>query len=165
MKNKGHLVEGTKDSDDDEIKYGINLYFVLSTYRVLIELADDYQIDLTNSDFRKLIGFDSKKITQTEYGTNLPDITRGVDEVHINCDQVTDSITDGQSSSTLAVIPVENLVRSLPFTYKPHFLAYSPVSGHLISSMRFYVTDSSGNPIDLYGIDWYIEVFLRSREI
>ena len=60
MKNKGHLVEGTKDSDDDEIKYGINLYFVLSTYRVLIELADDYQMDLTNSDFRKLIGFDSK---------------------------------------------------------------------------------------------------------
>ena len=58
MKNKGHLVEGTKDSDDDEIKYGINLYFVLSTYRVLIELADNYQIDLTNSDFRKLIGFD-----------------------------------------------------------------------------------------------------------
>ena len=58
MKNKGHLVEGTKDSDDDEINYGINLYFNLSTYRVLIELADKYQIDLTNSDFRKLIGFD-----------------------------------------------------------------------------------------------------------
>ena len=88
-----------------------------------------------------------------------------MDEVHINCDKVTDSITDGQSSSTLAVIPVENLVRSLPFTYKPRFLAYSPVSGHLISSIRFYVTDSSGNPIDLNGIDWYIEVFLRSREI
>ena len=106
-----------------------------------------------------------KKITQTEYGTNLPDITRGVDEVHINCDKVTDSITDGESSSTIAVIPVENLIRSLPFTYKPRFLAYSPVSGHLISSMRFYVTDSSGNPIDLNGIDWYIELFLRSSEI
>ena len=88
-----------------------------------------------------------------------------MDEVHINCDKVTDSITDGESSSTLAVIPVENLVRSLPFTYKPRFPAYSPVSGHLISSMRFYITDSSGNPIDLNGIDWYIEVFLRSRDI
>ena len=58
MKAKGHLVQGTKDSKDNEIEYGINLYFVLSTYRVLIELADNYQIDLTNSDFRKLIGFD-----------------------------------------------------------------------------------------------------------
>ena len=163
MKNKGHLV---KDADDDgEKEYGINLYFVLSTYRVLVELDEKYQLDLTNLDFRKLIGFDSKLIKQTEYGTNLPDITKGVDEIHINCDKVTDSITDGQSSSTIAVIPVENLFRSLPFTYKPRFLAYSPVSGHIISSMRFYVTDSSGTPIDLNGIDWYIELFLRSKNM
>ena len=58
MRNKGHLVKGTKESDEDDIEYGINLYFVLSTYRVLIELADNYQIDLTNLDFRNLIGFD-----------------------------------------------------------------------------------------------------------
>ena len=106
-----------------------------------------------------------KKILQTEYGTNLPDITRGVDEVYINCDKVTESIVDGESSSTIAVIPVENLIRSLPFKYKPRFLAYSPVSSHLISSMRFYVTDSSGTPIDLNGINWSIELFLRSTEI
>ena len=162
MKDKKHLVKD--DEDDEKIEYGINMYFVLSTYRVLIELHEDYRLDLRNTDFRKLIGFDSKIVVKTEYGTDLPNITRGVDEVHINCDRVTDSIVDGQSSSTVAVIPVENLVRSLPFTYKPRFLAYSPVSGHLISSMRFYVTDSSGTPIDLNGIDWYIELFLRSKE-
>ena len=38
MKNKGHLVGGADESDEDKIKYGINLYFVLSTYRVLLEL-------------------------------------------------------------------------------------------------------------------------------
>ena len=164
MKDKGHLANDG-GGDESKIKYGINLYFVLSTYRVLVELDDDFRLDIRNTDFRKLIGFDSKIITATEYGTNLPDITRGVDEIHINCDKVTESITDGQSSSTVAVIPVENLVRSLPFTYKPRFLAYSPLSGHLISSMRFYVTDSSGNPIDLNGIDWYIELFIRSTNI
>ena len=121
LKSKEHFVKGDKDSKDNDIEYGINLYFVLSTYRVIIELADNYQIDLTNLDFRKLIGFDSKKITKTEYGTNLPNITRGVDELHINCDRVTDSITDGVYSNTIAVIPVENLVRSLPFTYKTSF--------------------------------------------
>ena len=91
MKNQNH------HPGDDPEKYGINLYFVLSSYRILIELHEDYQVDLTTSDFRKLIGFNSKIVTSTEYGTNLPDITRGVDEVHINCDKVTDSITDGQS--------------------------------------------------------------------
>ena len=73
-----------------------------------------------------------KLLKKTEYGTNFPDITRGVDEIHINRDKVTDSITDVQSSSTIAVIPVDNLVRSLPFTYHPHFLAYSPISSHLV---------------------------------
>ena len=165
LKSKGHLVKGTKDSEESEIEYGINLYFVLSTYRILIELHKDYQVDLTTSDFRKLIGFNSKIVTSTEYGTNLPDITRGVDEVHINCDKVTDSITDGQSSNTLAVIPVQNLVRSLPFSYNLRPIVFSPLSGHLISSMRFYVTDSSGNPIDLNGIDWYIELIVRSTKI
>ena len=164
MKDNGDLVKKAADNNGID-EYGIDIHFILSTYRVLIELKGDYQVDLTNLDFRKLIGFDSKKIEKTEYGTNLPDITRGVDEIQINCDRVTDSITDGQSSSTVAVIPVENLTRSLPFTYKPRFLAYSPVSGHLISSMRFYVTDSSGSPIDLNGIDWYIELFVRSTEI
>ena len=163
MKDKGHLIKD--DDDDDKKEYGINLYFVLSTYRVLIELDENYRLDLRNSDFRKLIGFNSKIIDKTEYGTSLPNITRGVDFININCDRVTDSIVDGQNSSTVAVIPVENLVRSLPFTYKPRFLAYSPVSGHSIPTMRFYVTDSSGAPIDLNGIDWYIELFLRSTQI
>ena len=148
MKDKKHILNTDKnEKDDSKIEYGINLYFILSTYRVLVELHEDYRLDLTNVDFRKLIGFDSKLIEQTEYGTNLPDITRGVDEIYINCDKVTDSIVDGESSNTITVIPVVDLVRSLPFSDKPLHLAYSPVSGHLISSMRFYVTDSSGAPI------------------
>ena len=164
MKDNGDLLKKVADNNGIN-EYGIDMYFVLTTYRVLIELKGTYQLDLRNTDFRKLIGFESKVINGIEYGTILPDITRGVDEIHINWDKVTDSITDGQSSSTVAVIPVENLVRSLPFTYQPRFLAYSLVSGHLISSMRFYVTDSSGTPIDLNGIDWYIELFLRSTDI
>lgn len=161
MKNKGHIVK--KDENDEKnSKDGIEFVFILSTYRVLAELSDKYKVDLRNSDFRKLIGFDSKLLTETEYGTNLPNITRGVDEVHINCDQVSESVVDDQNSSTIAVIPVENLTRSLPFTHDPRFLAYSPLSSYRISSMRFYVTDSLGQPVDLNGIEWYIELFVRS---
>ena len=150
--------------DEDKIDYEIQLKFVLSTYRVLITLHKDYRIDLRDGDFRKLIGFESKIVDATEHGDYLPDITRGVDELHIHCDKVTDSIVDGQNSNTIAVIQTEGKTRSFPFSYQPRFLAFSPVSGHMISSMRFYVTDSFGRPVHLNNIDWYIELFLRSAD-
>ena len=40
MQSKNH------HPDDNPEKYGINLYFVLSTYRVLVELDENYQLDL-----------------------------------------------------------------------------------------------------------------------
>jgi len=92
MKDKGHLADDG-GGDESKIKYGINLYFISSTYRVLVELGNKFQLDLRNTEFGKLIAFESKIINTTEYGTHLPDITRGVDEIHINCDKVTDSIT------------------------------------------------------------------------
>ena len=109
MKNNGDIFKKAADDNGEDV-YGLDLYFILSTYKVLIELKGDYQVDLRNMDFRKFVGFESKIIDSTEYGKYLPDITRGVDEIHINCDIVKDSITDGQSSSTIAVIPVNDIV-------------------------------------------------------
>ena len=87
MKDNGDLFKKAANNNGIN-EYGINMYFVLSTYRVLIELKGTYQLDRRDTDFRKLIGFDSKIINATEYGKILPDITRGVDEIHINCDKV-----------------------------------------------------------------------------
>ena len=55
--------------------YSINLTFILSTYRVLISLDGDYQLDLRGTDFGDLIGFEKKLVTKTEYVTKLPNIT------------------------------------------------------------------------------------------
>ena len=59
-------------------KYPINILFVLSSYRVVIELDNDYQLDLRENDFSNLIGFDKKLITQTEYSVRLPNITNSI---------------------------------------------------------------------------------------
>ena len=40
--------------------YSINLTFILSTYRVLVLLDGDYQLDLRGTDFGDLIGFEKK---------------------------------------------------------------------------------------------------------
>ena len=53
MKKDGHLTTNDKTGD----KYHINLTFVLSTHKILIEIKNNCQLDLRNSKFGELIGF------------------------------------------------------------------------------------------------------------
>ena len=69
-----------------EEKYPINIQFVLSTYRVIIELDQNYQVDLRGTEFGDLLGFDEKIIASTEYGGRLPNITNNVDKINIHSD-------------------------------------------------------------------------------
>ena len=130
-------------TDQSGIKvFHINISFVLSTYRVLISFSDDkFQLDLRGTDFGSLIGFEKKLVTQTEYGTKLPNITNSIDVLNINTTAITDSIVDGVNTNTIAMIPTDNLTRSYPFTFEPRRPLYCPVSSNTISEMRFYVTD------------------------
>ena len=41
-------------------KYHINILFVLSSFRVVIEVDNNYQLDLRGTEFGNLIGFDKK---------------------------------------------------------------------------------------------------------
>ena len=64
MKKKGHK---TVDAKKDDVYY-INLTFVLSTYKILIQIDNNYQLDLRNSKFGELIGFTEKIVKKTDYG-------------------------------------------------------------------------------------------------
>jgi len=155
------------DNDDQPSnnRVGVKIYFVLTSYRVVVQLGNQWQLDIRNSTFGDLIGFDSKILTTTSYSTKLPNITNSVDSIHVNCDIVTDSITDGRYSNTLAVIPTDNLTRSYPFTFEPKRALFSPVSKTMISEMRIRLTDSIGRLIDLNSVDWYMSLILRSSFI
>ena len=56
MKKKGHLTTDDKTGD----KYHINLIIVLSTYKILIQIDNNYQLDVRNSKFGELIEFTEK---------------------------------------------------------------------------------------------------------
>ena len=60
------------------------------------------------------------------------------------------------------MVSTDNLTRSFPFTFEPRRLKFCPVSSHEISSMRIYLTDSKGRPVDLNDIDWSMVPILRS---
>ena len=143
--------------------YSINLTFILSTYRVLISLDGDYQLDLRGTDFEDLIGFEKKLVTKTEYGKKLPNITHSIDSLNINLTAIKDSVVNGVNTNTIALILTDNLTRSYPFTSEPRKQLCCPVSSHYISEMRIYVTDSLGKPIDLNDIDWFKALLLRRR--
>ena len=101
-----------QNGDKPSSSKGINLYFVLSSYRVVIDLDNQLKLDIRNSNFGALIGFEPKLINQTEHGTKLPNITNDIDVLNINCDIITDSLSDGRFTNTLIMIPTDNLTRS-----------------------------------------------------
>ncbi|CAH3144903.1 unnamed protein product [Porites lobata] len=158
MDQKSHH---TKDSGGKKT-YSINLTFVLSTYRVLLSLNGNYQLDLRGTKFGDLIGFEKKLITKTEYGTKLPNITNSIDVLNINTSAITDSIVNGINTNTIAVIPTDNLTRSYPFTFEPKRPLYCSLSSFNIAEMRIYVTDSLGRPVNFNGIDWFMTLILHS---
>lgn len=48
--------EGDKTGNDLDI----NLIFVLTSYRVVIEISNNFQLDLRNTNFGGLIGFEKR---------------------------------------------------------------------------------------------------------
>ena len=146
-------------------KYHINLSFLLSTYGVIIQIDNNYQLDLRNSKLGDLIGFQEKIVNKTEYGSGLPNITNSIDMIHINTDAITNSILNGVNTNTLPVIPTDNLTRSFPFTFEPGKLLFNEASQLNISQVRFYITDSLGRPINLNGVDWFTTLILRSTPV
>ena len=153
------------DDEPSNNRIGIKIYFVLTSYRVVVELGNQWQLDIQNSNFGELIGFEPIIIKNTSYSSKLPNITNSVDSIQINSDIITDSITDGRYSNTLVVISTNNLTRSYPFTYEPKRALFSSISKTNISEMRVYITDSLGRPINLNGVDWYVNFILRSSFI
>ena len=146
------------------LRCDIDIRFILSTYRVLISFSNDkFQLDLRETNFGELIGFEKKLITKTDYGTKLPNITNSIDILNINTNAIKDSIVDGINTNTIAMIPTDNLTRSYPFTFEPQRTLYCPVSSNTISEMRIYVTDSLGRPVDFNGNDCFMTLILHSR--
>ena len=151
-----------REKHTTEEKYPINIQFVLSSYRVIIELDSNYQFDFRGTEFGDLLGFNKKIITKTEYSDRLPNITNSIDKINIHSDLIRNSILSGYSDNQLAVIPTDNLTRSYSFKFEPRRLLFNEVSKSQLDEMRFYLTDALGRPIDLNGIDWFMTLIMRS---
>ena len=133
-------INQTLENNDDE-KRKIEIWFIQSQYKVLVSLSAGYQLDLRGSKFGELVGFEEKLITQEKIGSKLPNITNSTDMIYLNTDRCNQWFVGGwKDSNTLAMIPTDNINRSLSFTVHPPInWLFNPVSSNIIKSMLFFL--------------------------
>ena len=105
MKEKTKTTDG--DGKDD---FPVTLTFDEPTFRVIITLATNYQLDLTKSDFNELIGYDKKILTdERNIGDRVPNLTQDTDLLNIHCDLISDSLFSAVKNLILFSVLVHQL--------------------------------------------------------
>ena len=111
---KGETQTGTASNPS----FSITLEFNDSIFRVIITLAQNYQLDLTKSNFNNLIGFNKKILTASvNEGDYIPNLSQDREILNIHCDLISDSLVDGNetdiiysfSTSTLTLNETRNI--------------------------------------------------------
>ena len=145
--------------------YPITLEFNNTTFRVTVTLADNYQLDLTKSNFYDLIGFDKKILTSgTHIGPKLPNLSQDTDILNIHCDLINNSLVDGKDTDIIYSFSTSVLQPSYSFTLEPRRVTFNPVNAITISSIRIWVTDGKKRLLDLNGADTAFSLILKSIE-
>ena len=158
-----YIKEETKTIDGEgKEDYPITLTFDEPTFRVIITLATNYQIDLTKSDFNELIGYDKKILKdETNISARVPNLTQDTDVLNIHCDLISDSLVDGEESDIIYSFGTSTLKASYGFVLEPCRVIFNPVNKTSISSIRIYITDGLRRPVYLNNADTAFSLILK----
>ena len=145
--------------------YPITLEFDNTTFRVTITLAQNYQLDLTASNFNDLIGFNKTVLTsETNIGPSVPNLSQDTDILNIHCYLINDSLVDGQDTDIIYSFATSVLNPSYSFTLEPRRVTFNPINKNSISSIRIYITDGKRRLINLNGADTSFSLILKMIE-
>ena len=152
-----------KESGKDD-EFPISIAFSNTTFRVTIIMKENYQLDLTQSNFYELMGFD-KKILKDEInvGPKVPNFSQDTDMLNVHCDLTSDSLVDGQETDIIYSFSTSVLRPSYSFTLEPMRVTYSPVNKNTISTIRIYITDGKRRIVNLHGADTAFSLLLKKQ--
>ena len=160
-----YIKEKTKtvDSDGKDV-YPITLTFDEPTFRVLIILEKEYQLDLTKSNFNRLIGY-TREILKDErnVGSTTPNISEDTDVLNIHCDLISESLVDGEESDIIFSFGKGTLQSPYNFVLEPRRVIFNPINKTHISSIRIYVTDGLRRPVYLNHADTAFSLILKPK--
>ena len=89
----------------------LSLEFDNTTFRVTVALAQNYQLDLTASNFNELTGFDKKILKSgNNVGPRVPNLSQDTDILNIHCDLINDSFVDGQDTDIIYSFSTQLLI-------------------------------------------------------
>ena len=131
----------------------------------MINLVQNYLLDLTQSNFNGLIGFDKKVLSdETNIGTKVPNLSQDTDLLNIHCDLTNDSLVDGQDTDIIYSFSTSVLNPSYSFTLEPQRVTFNAVNKNTISSIRIYITDGKRRIVNLNGADTSFSLIMTSMK-
>ena len=145
-------------------KDGISIKFVSSLFKVLLTMKSGFQLDLKTDDFGKLLGFEKKIYTASQYSPKLPDITRSVDNVFIHTNIISDSVFSSNQSDVIYRFSVDNLPLSYPFHIEPRRALFNKINTNSIKDLRIYITDEFNRPLNLNNIPISLILIVKEKE-
>ena len=142
----------------------ITIEFDLTRFKCFVSIIKPFALDLRGSTFGALIGFEPTVIRQTQYGTDIPNITNSLDTLYIHCDLVDNLIVDGEYGDVIYTISTADLRRSYPFKDEPILKGFCEVNKTIINSIRIYITDALGKIINLNKVDTSFTFILKDNK-
>ena len=156
------IMEKTKTGTPEKPIFPISIRFDNSTFRVIIELAQNYQLDLRSSNFNDLIGFNKKILSASEnIGDYIPNLSQDREILNIHCDLISESSVDGVETDIIYSFSTSTLRPTYSFTQEPLRVMFSPVNRKIINSIRIYITDAKRRIIDLHHSDTAFSLTLK----
>jgi len=129
---------------------------------VLLKLKTGYQLDLTQSNFHELIGFDKVILKDAKnYGSRMPNLSQDTEMLNIHCDLVNTSLDNGEDTDIIYSFSTSILRPSFTFTMEPRRVTFNPVNKNTISRIRINITDGKRRQINLNGADTAFSLLLK----
>jgi len=121
------------------------------TNKVRLRISNSYQLDFSTSDLNLLLGFDKTTYDTSIESPNRPDMTRGVNNLIVNCSIVAGSYQNGLSSGVLYAFSPNNS-RGSSIHVEPNNPIYVPISEvQQITRITMRITDQQGRRINFNG--------------
>lgn len=142
--------------------YYINIRFNIVTFRVDLDITNlNYIFDFYTQEFGSLFGFINQIYYISTSSQQLPDITRGIDNLYIHCSLVKNSLVNGTTSDVIFVYETSNLTRSYSYQLEPYNLVFNPMIGNVIDTITMRLTNDKNTDLDLNGIDLSYSLVIR----